>query len=89
MFPGAGFEIGDAHLDYGDILYAFTDGVTDARNPSGKLFHESGLISLITPPLDSAKGLLDRVDDALDRYIADAIQFDDITMVAARRQPLP
>lgn len=87
MFPGADFEIHDAQLDYGDILLGFTDGVTDARNPSGKLFHEAGLISLIKPPLDSAKGLLDRVDNALYNHIADAIQFDDITMVAARREP--
>ncbi|MBE2267129.1 MAG: SpoIIE family protein phosphatase [Anaerolinea sp.] len=87
MFPGAEFEILDAHLDHGDILLGFTDGVTDARNPSGKLFHEAGLISLIAPPLDSAKGLLDRVDNALYNHIGDAIQFDDITMVAARREP--
>ena len=87
MFPGAEFEIADAQLDYGDVFYGFTDGVTDARNPAGKLFHEAGLISLITPPLDSAKGLMDRVDNALYNHIADAIQFDDITMVAARRAP--
>lgn len=87
MFPGAEFEIMEAHIDYGDILYAFTDGVTDARNPAGKLFQESGLISLIHPPLDSANGLLDRVHQALSNYIGDAVQFDDITMVAARRLP--
>lgn len=90
MFPGADFEIADAQLDYGDILYGFTDGVTDARNPAGKLFHESGLLSLIVPPaapIETAKGLLDRVDTALYNHIGDAIQFDDITMVAARRAP--
>ncbi len=88
MFPGAEFEIMESHIDYGDILYAFTDGVTDARNPAGKLFQESGLISLIHPPLDSANGLLDRVHQSLANYIGDAVQFDDITMVAARRLPL-
>ncbi len=88
MFPGAEFEIADAHLDPGDIMLGFTDGVTDARNPAGKLFHEEGLIKLIHPPLDSANGLLDRIDNALYNYISDAVQFDDITMVAARRLPL-
>jgi sigma-B regulation protein RsbU (phosphoserine phosphatase) len=87
MFPGAEFEILDAHLDKGDILLGFTDGVTDARNPEGKLFHEEGLIELIHPPLDSATGLLDRIDNALYNYIGDAVQFDDITMVCARRIP--
>src|SRR5690606_20359493 len=85
MFPGAEFEILDAKIEPGDILLGFTDGVTDARNPDGKLYHEAGLISLIKPPLDSANNLLDRIDDALYNYIGDAVQFDDITMVAARR----
>ncbi len=87
MFPGAEFEIMDAHLEPGDILLGYTDGVTDARNPAGKLFHEAGLLSLIHPPLDSANGLLDRINNALYNYIGDAVQFDDITMVAARRIP--
>jgi sigma-B regulation protein RsbU (phosphoserine phosphatase) len=87
MFPGAEFEIMDAHLEPGDILLGYTDGVTDARNPDGKLFHEEGLVKLIRPPLDSAGGLLDRIDSALSNYIGDAVQFDDITMVAARRIP--
>ncbi len=87
MFPGAEFEISDAQIDPGDILLGFTDGVTDARNPDGKLYHEEGLISLIRPPLDSANGLLDRIHGALNNYISDAVQFDDITMVAARRLP--
>lgn len=89
MFPGAEFEIMDAHLDPGDMFFAFTDGVTDARNPAGKLYHEEGLISLIHPPLDNANGLLDRVHSALQNYISDAVQFDDITMVAAYRMPNP
>ncbi len=33
MFPGAEFEIMDAHLEPGDLLLGYTDGVTDARNP--------------------------------------------------------
>ena len=56
MFPGAEFEIMDAHMEPGDILLGFTDGVTDARNPAGKMFHEEGIVSLIHPPLDSASG---------------------------------
>jgi sigma-B regulation protein RsbU (phosphoserine phosphatase) len=87
MFPGADFELAEAQMQPGDIFYAFTDGVTDARNPAGKLFKEQGLIDLIVPPLSSASDLLNRVDSALYNYISDAVQFDDITMVAARYLP--
>lgn len=84
MFPGAEFEIKDVKLEPGDMLFGFTDGVTDARNPAGKLFHEAGVYELIKSPMDSAVGWLDRVDYALYNHIGDAVQFDDITMVAAR-----
>ncbi|MCK6577719.1 MAG: SpoIIE family protein phosphatase [Anaerolineae bacterium] len=87
MFPGAEFELNEYKMEPGDMFYGFTDGVTDARNPAGKLFKEDGLIKLISPPLPSAASLLDRVDSALYNYISDAVQFDDITMVAARYLP--
>jgi sigma-B regulation protein RsbU (phosphoserine phosphatase) len=87
MFPGAEFEIMDAQLEPGDMLFGFTDGVTDARNPAGKLFHEAGIFGLIKPPINSVVGWLDRVDHALYNHIGDAVQFDDITMVAARWNP--
>lgn len=87
MFPGAEFELQEAKMERGDMIFGFTDGVTDARNPAGKLFKEQGLINLIKPPLPTAASLLDRVEDALYNYISDAVQFDDITMVAARYLP--
>ena len=88
MFPGADFSIGETVLDPGDLLYIFSDGVTDARNPAGKRFLEEGLGALLTPPVASVKELLDRVGDALSNHIADAVQFDDITMLALRREPV-
>ncbi len=87
MFPGADFELAEAKVEPGDIFFAFTDGVTDARNPAGKLFKEANLIQLIVPPLTGAVDLLNRVDSALYNYISDAVQFDDITMVATRFLP--
>lgn len=87
MLSGSTFTIAQAKLEPGDTLMAFTDGVTDARNPQGKLFHESSLLPLLQQPAESATALLDRVDSALSKHIADAVQFDDITMLAARRLP--
>jgi phosphoserine phosphatase RsbU/P len=43
------------------------------------------MLELIEPPAESALALLDRVDDALRAHISTANQFDDITMLAARR----
>jgi sigma-B regulation protein RsbU (phosphoserine phosphatase) len=86
IFPGSEFEVGTAHLEHGDILLAYTDGITDARNPDGKLFGESRLLELLNPPAPSVKALLDRIENALHNHISDAVQFDDITMLAIRRE---
>ena len=35
----------------------------------------------------TAQALIDRVDAALGSFVADAAQFDDVAMLAARRNP--
>jgi sigma-B regulation protein RsbU (phosphoserine phosphatase) len=87
ILPNVDYRIGQAHLDPGDVLFAFTDGVTDAKSPAGQMFTEKRMLELIEPLADSALELLDRVDDALRAHISTATQFDDITMLAARRSP--
>jgi serine phosphatase RsbU (regulator of sigma subunit) len=67
----------------------FTDGVTDALNPQGEQFGEKQLFSLLQQPIVSVKDLLDQVVEHLQAHIAEADQFDDITMLAARRNPIP
>jgi sigma-B regulation protein RsbU (phosphoserine phosphatase) len=81
------YRLGQAQMEPGDILFTFTDGVTDAKNPAGQLFTEKHMLELIEPPAASALELLDRVDDELRAHISTANQFDDITMLAARRSP--
>jgi len=87
MFPGADFEIMETQLERGDFLLCYTDGVTDARDPSGKFYAETGLLNFIeSAPLTTAQDLLDRLDLALRDHIREAVQFDDITMLALRRE---
>ncbi len=86
MFPGSEFTIGETSLEPGDTLYIFSDGVTDARNPQGKRFLDEGLLALLKPPAENVNALLDRIASALQNHIADAVQFDDITMLSLRRE---
>jgi len=41
MLPDVDYRIGQTQLDPGDILFTFTDGVTDARNPLGRCLPKS------------------------------------------------
>ena len=85
MMPDATFEIQEARIEPGDILYTYSDGVTDARDPNRKLFGEKRLVELLSTPAASAGELQERVDRALQAHIATAPQFDDITMLTVYR----
>jgi sigma-B regulation protein RsbU (phosphoserine phosphatase) len=88
LFPGARFDIGEVHLEPGDSLVAFTDGVTEAHNSQGELFGCERLDTLLAQPVSTAAELLDRIQTSVQEYVADADQSDDITLLAVRRQPL-
>jgi serine phosphatase RsbU (regulator of sigma subunit)/anti-sigma regulatory factor (Ser/Thr protein kinase) len=81
------YSIESVQLQPGEIFLAYTDGVTDARNPDHEFFSEERLLALANQPASTANGLADRLMDSLQAHIADADQFDDITILAARRAP--
>jgi sigma-B regulation protein RsbU (phosphoserine phosphatase) len=85
MLPDMEFKVHQVYLEPGDTLVMYTDGVVDARNPRGGFFGEPHLLSLLARPTESAGALLQAIDDDLRAHIADASQFDDITMLAIRR----
>ena len=86
LLPEAHYSVQEAQLDPGDTLLAYTDGVTEARNPQGNLYGEKRLMSLITGhTYDSAMTLLDAIDTAVNDHTAGAAPSDDITMLAVRR----
>jgi sigma-B regulation protein RsbU (phosphoserine phosphatase) len=84
MFPDVDYTIEFTQMEPGDILYTYTDGVTEARNAAGEFLTEKGLLSLLAEPTTSATALLDRVDNYLREFMVHAVQFDDITMMALR-----
>ena len=86
MMPDVVYTIGQTQLEPGDILFGYSDGVTDARDPAGKMFTEKKMLELLQhKPASSANELLMRVKTALGDHISTADQYDDITMIAVRR----
>lgn len=85
VVPQGVFELGHDRLCPGESLFAYTDGVTEARAGDGELFGEDRLRDLAGAPLGGARELLDRAVDAIGGHAAGAAQYDDITMLAVRR----
>lgn len=86
MMPDMKFESRDERLAAGEILLAFTDGVTEAKDASGRLFSEERLLALAAGAIPSAAVLLDRIEAAVSAHAGDAERSDDITMIALRRK---
>jgi predicted permease len=85
MLPGLTYEEGTVDLGPGDVLLAFTDGVTEAHSPDEKEFGEERLNDLLRQVAHlPASGIAARVSEALKGWIHDAEQFDDLTFVVMK-----
>ena len=86
ILPVAPYSEMHAHLNRGDMLVLYSDGVTEANNPNFDEFGEERLIEILranrTVP---AMAIVDAVNNALTEFAAGAPQADDITLVVAKR----
>ena len=69
-------------LEPGSKLFLYTDGLTEARNADGELFGLSRAIGALNlEPEASPEKILDNVRKAVDGFVKDEAQFDDLTML--------
>lgn len=85
MMADSPYTIGTAQLQPGEMLVAYTDGVTEARDSDRRFFTEARLLDLLREPRPSAAEQLDEVVDSVRAHIAEADQYDDVTLIALRR----
>ena len=85
-FPNIPFTIEHIRIEPQDVLFAFTDGVTDARSPKGNFFPREELLSLLETPATSVNTLLDHIQTHIKQHIAEAAPFDDVAMLIIRHK---
>lgn len=83
------FEIKQVYLEPGDILLGYTDGIPEASSASGDFFSRKRLESLLEEPAASAMELVERIASRVTKHIGKSEQFDDITLVAIKRNDRP
>lgn len=85
LAPDRAFMAGDGKLELGDCLFAFTDGLVEARSPTGEAFGAERLRNALransTVPARLVRGVL----DALQAFTGPAEPHDDVTVLAATR----
>ena len=75
----------EALLSPGDILYIYTDGVTEATDPQDRLYGDERLRQVLNAQhTTDLTAILRAVKEDVGAFAAGAPQFDDITMLALR-----
>ena len=85
-FHDIAYRDGSIGIGEGDVLLLYTDGTTEARDPSGAFFGEQGLRDMVMRESDPAKpyeGFLSRLMDTVEEFTGHKLE-DDVAMVSLR-----
>lgn len=86
LFDGSRYRAGTTHLDPGDLLVLYSDGITEAEDPAGRPFEDSGLEQVIQASADlELERLGEDVFRAVARHARDQRFTDDLTLLMLRR----
>ena len=86
MMPDVPFGAVDATLERGCTLFAFTDGLVEARNPGGEEFGNARLRAMLQGvPGETATAMVARFVKAVNLFGQQGDPHDDLTLLAATR----
>ncbi|MBO5474393.1 MAG: SpoIIE family protein phosphatase [Lachnospiraceae bacterium] len=81
------YRTGEIVLNSGDEIYLYTDGVTEATNAKKQLYGNDRLLKVLNSAFlkdVSAETICRTVKADVDRFVGEAPQFDDITMLSLK-----
>jgi serine phosphatase RsbU (regulator of sigma subunit) len=86
LSPQATYQEQRLELNTNDMVFVYSDGLTEARNESGAFFGEQKILDLL-PQLAtySPQQIGDRLLAEIDRFVGDARTYDDITIAILKR----
>ncbi len=71
-------------LEPGSKIFLYTDGVPEATSSESQMFGAERLLKVLNGNSDAPpENILNNVRDAVDEFVKDAEQFDDLTMLCA------
>ena len=85
LFGSLTYAVATTRLRPGDALVIYSDGLVDARSPMNEGWGVSRLHELLSNVSDqSAAGVMRSITSAVDRHMAGADQFDDLTVMVLK-----
>jgi hypothetical protein len=88
IFEGETWGQASVQIRPGDVLFVYSDGITDAEDDRGEFFGEKRLLDVARSCAGhSAQEAQETVLGAVHQFVGDAPQFDDITLMIVARNP--
>lgn len=87
MFPDLHWTQKTAELAPGDTLVFYTDGISEAQDKGQAEFGEERLMAAVEQNGRSAQAIQTTVITAVQQFVGDAPQFDDMTLLVVTRNP--
>ena len=87
IFAGARYGIGTVPFDRGDILFAYSDGLVDARSVEGESFGIQRVKDFLLAPgttQQTVEAILATMVEAVTDHTLNAEQFDDMTILVMK-----
>lgn len=79
---GVRYRLYEIHMEPGSKLFVYTDGVPEATNAEQELFGTDRMVDALNSDPDAdPENVLKNVRKAVDDFVMDAEQFDDLTML--------
>ena len=90
MFDHSTYRIGQVVIQPDELVAVYSDGITEAENPSGRPFDEGGLESALQANLDrNVSAIGAAVVRAVEHHTADTRLAEDLTILLLRRTTSP
>ena len=85
MFDGMEWQQQTVQIGVGDSLILYSDGVPEAQNMQQEEFGEVRLLEIAQRPFSQAADLHTAITTAVQQFVGEAPQFDDITLMVVTR----
>ena len=86
LMANPGYWLAETRMSADDLLFAYTDGVTEARDPAAEELGLERVVALLEAA-ETADDALAVVQAAVRQHTGSGEAFDDVTMLALRRAP--
>jgi len=84
VLSGMAYKEQETDLKYGDYIFLYTDGVTEAENKDHRLFGEENMTEVLRKNRGKATDNLNALKKTISGFVGDAVQSDDMTTVLIR-----